>query len=913
MLLPPEAEYSRSEYKRDTKYIAGYLLKTSKKCGFVPTSSNNSYTYEVCERDFEPMAQCIVDNSQKISIPSFIPTILVRAIRFRREVTAWYRLKSCADQQHDAFISRLQRTLNILRPRIHKSRDGEANGKSTASKMTALEQGFTKLNLHHTTEDAEDHEEAAEENTGQPVVVEDLPSVPSVEISVEDANLEENFFLDIKTFLKEMQSVRKYVLARWSGKSDLMTKAFVTNIAIDIVRQKEREFDESLSRPPQYPADKFPVWCLPALLLYQEVDSEALDTKQPLEGFVRPSRRAVPSTIIGPHSSLCFYPVYNGLKMLLYDVQRAPKRPKAAVLVHNLREKYKDLCMHPHMINALDIASTLYVLQDMPIVLRRFAEDGLTQGIRHMFEKGGIPFWVTFAMQIQIDINDVPQPPMVDPLNELRRELTKTSITIQEIKTHPNTLVDLLRDKHFDYFEKIVKQLKALFFHDGVRQLLHEALKSLPEQESPRPLVVYVTSRDLFWQDQHLRCGVIIHVLRSLVRRFAIGHDAEYSHVLSVAHLYNISHNLFPDAPHFPDLEFFIQRQDSERFFYGKAPQNITEAQRQLELTLYGCTDAIKGKSDRTIGKIGGRLMLSKCIRIPSHIDSLLENRFHTHEGPISIKEADESTRHLLNSFGDKKQENERIQLFNWPVDAVGPEGNTYHRLYFHKFDNTWDSVAVLRSVMLWFEADAVNLNFCTPKLVLLCSDILLDILDMFRNDPAFKKAFWNDIVDPASLAPSVALRILTLTADEARTRKKRPDDPPMRMDQLREVYNIMQKHYLRPVRTIPDEKTWAGDVCIANLVNTEKEANIGEYWSPVNFFHGKDMLTHPKLDRIDPDRHRPEGPAAASNLYKNWDFGGNKDESRMFNAISRFRGRGPGWSRTIVSRAMEGAADRLV
>lgn len=123
--------------------------------------------------------------------------------------------------------------------------------------MTALEQGFTKLNLHHTTEDAEDHEEAAEENTGQPVVVEDLPSVPSVEISVEDANLEENFFLDIKTFLKEMQSVRKYVLARWSGKSDLMTKAFVTNIAIDIVRQKEREFDESLSRPPQYPADKY--------------------------------------------------------------------------------------------------------------------------------------------------------------------------------------------------------------------------------------------------------------------------------------------------------------------------------------------------------------------------------------------------------------------------------------------------------------------------------------------------------------------------------------------------------------------------------------------------------------------------------------------------------------------------------
>ncbi|KAH6879015.1 hypothetical protein BKA58DRAFT_436707 [Alternaria rosae] len=120
-------------------------------------------------------------------------------------------------------------------------------------------------------------------------------------------------------------------------------------------------------------------------------------------------------------------------------------------------------------------------------------------------------------------------------------------------------------------------------------------------------------------------------------------------------------------------------------------------------------------------------------------------------------------------------------------------------------------------------------------------------------------------------------------------------------MDQLREVYNVMQKYYLRPVKTTLGEKTWAGDVCIANLVNTEREPQIGEYWSAVNFFSGRDIFGHPEQD-IDSNNL---GPAAAENLYKDWDFGGSKEESRMFNAVSRFHAR-RGLS-AIVSRALEG------
>ncbi|KAI4607796.1 hypothetical protein J4E80_009537 [Alternaria sp. BMP 0032] len=922
MKLPPETEYNRSEYKRDTKYIAGYLLKSSLKCGFVPTPSNNSKDYEVAERDFEPMARCIAENSKKTPIPSFILTILVRAIRFRREVTAWYRLKSCdpdADQQHDAFVSRLQRTLDILRPYTPKPENKQTNATPASSRTTALEVEFAKLDLQDTTEDDE-------EDTEPPIVVGDLPSVPSVEINLNDESLEETFFLDIITFLKEMQSIRNYVLKRWAGGSDITTKAFVTNTAINIVRQKEYEFDQSLSRPRQYPVDKYPVWCLPALLLHRANKRKKLGHTRPLEPFIKPSPMAITLTVLGQHSSLCFYPVYNGLKKLLHDVKSAPRaRPRAEFLFHNLRRQYEDLVMHPNFFDARDMASAIYVMDEQPTYLRFLPEDEVTRGIRHMFRVRKIPFWVTFAMQILLDINDLPEGSVGNPYNDLRREVTKTSIILQEIKTHPNRLVDVHREGDFKAFERLVTSLKAILFEDGVTEMLQGAIEDIPQskllgcsdgavyylQEAVEgmsftdddlvPLVSLVYEKGLFWRRHHLRCGVLIYVLRLYVRKFTIRHDEDYYHVLSVAHLYNICRNLFPDAPHFPDMEFFIQRQDLERFFYGKIPQDIDEAQRQLELVMRGATDAIGGHSYRTISKIGKRLMQSRCIRSPSDTDAVLGNRFDFREHPLLPKEADESTRHFLNSFRDKKQENERIKLFNWPDDARTPDGSTYHRLYFHEFDNTWDPLPALRSVMLWLEADVVNLNFCTPKFVLLCTDILLEILEMFRNDPVFEKDFKKGSVNASTLAPDVALRLLTLTANETKLRQRQPGLPAKRMDQLREVYNIMQKHYLRPVRTKPGEKTWAGDVCIANLVNTEKEPQIGEYWSAVNFFSGRDIFGHPGRN-IDPDNL---GPAAAENLYKNWDFGGSKEESRMFNALSRFHA---GWgSKAIVRRAMEG------
>ncbi|KAG9188621.1 hypothetical protein G6011_07326 [Alternaria panax] len=397
MELPSNVEYNRSEYKRDTKHIAGHLLKTSRKCGYRPKPLDGLKRYDIHERDFEPMVQCIVDHSQWSPIPAFIRTI--------------FSCDQSADKQHEQFVLRLQRTLDIPRVHIPKPKDKHVKRANASPRITALDIGLKKLNLHDAIDadaDADDKEPLA---------------------------MESNFSVNVKAFLMEMQNVRSYILERWVGESDLMTKALVTNTAIDIVRQKEYELDEILSRPPQYPANEFPVWCLPALLLYREADMKRYEYKFTRERFIHPSRLFPPiDKGQSAQSLLCFYPLYNGLKLLLYEIEFADTDdPKALVLAHGYRERCKHRALHPNVLDALDKASTLHVLDEKETILVHVVEDEVTRSIRHMYEERELPFWVAFAIQILLDANNIPEESSKDPLDEVRRELTKTSVLYHEM------------------------------------------------------------------------------------------------------------------------------------------------------------------------------------------------------------------------------------------------------------------------------------------------------------------------------------------------------------------------------------------------------------------------------------------------------------------------------------------------
>jgi hypothetical protein len=314
-----EVGYNWKEYKQDTKYVAGYLLRASQKCGYkrrIKTTNSNGYTIQ--EKEFRPMARCVAKHASSVKIPEYMNTIFVRAIRYRREVTSWYRTRgtdSGKDIRHDAFADCLQNTLDILRPYIPRSEATRKKRHTTKnSGATSLDNLFGGLELHDTVDD---DQESTEPSTN----LEQLPSVPEVSIGADESRIEEDFFFQIKAFLKELQTIRNLVLRLWYHReADLITKSIVTNTAIDLVRRREYELEHSLVRPAKYPKAKFPTGCLPALLLHRDADLEPLmqTVCMTMEQIVLTSGAFLNNFAFSKegqeHARLCFCPVYNGLK-----------------------------------------------------------------------------------------------------------------------------------------------------------------------------------------------------------------------------------------------------------------------------------------------------------------------------------------------------------------------------------------------------------------------------------------------------------------------------------------------------------------------------------------------------------------------------------------------------------------------
>jgi hypothetical protein len=109
-----------------------------------------------------------------------------------------------------------------------------------------------------------------------------------------------------------------------------------------------------------------------------------------------------------------------------------------------------------------------------------------------------------------------------------------------------------------------------------------------------------------------------------------------------------------------------------------------------------------------------------------------------------------------------------------------------------------------------------------------------------------------------------------------------------------------MQKIYLRASVTKPGEKTWVGDTCIANMVAFAGEKRRGDRTSPEAFFDSQGIDA--KNIRI---HDEDVGLVTAIWLYANWDPK-HKEESRLFNALSKHRQVGYGWKQREAQEERE-------
>jgi hypothetical protein len=117
-----------------------------------------------------------------------------------------------------------------------------------------------------------------------------LLDVLPVKVEKSQEEPEDDFHFQICMLLNELHKIEAVALDLWGiyrvGKTDLIVASLATNIAIDFVRQAEAEFEDTVVRPKKYPASKFPVWTLPAVVYSCQM--EEFDDN-PREEVLKPS------------------------------------------------------------------------------------------------------------------------------------------------------------------------------------------------------------------------------------------------------------------------------------------------------------------------------------------------------------------------------------------------------------------------------------------------------------------------------------------------------------------------------------------------------------------------------------------------------------------------------------------------
>ncbi|KAF2123222.1 hypothetical protein BDV96DRAFT_593660 [Lophiotrema nucula] len=236
----------------------GKAKGSGKKKGGKRVKQPGATSYVLRVSDFVPMAQAIATAEEQVMVPVALTKLFNRAIRTRRKVANWFKLKDDADQEsnsrHHYFITVLEDAFKVLRPFTSRGPQPARSGaQADASASIPFENRFANLTVEEAAEFADEFESS---EAG-------LPEVAKVVLEQDETDLEEELRLAISLLLQELGNMGTVVRGNWqkyrNGDIDLIVAAMVTDTAIQLAQKAEAEFDLVVPRSTKYPSLTFPV------------------------------------------------------------------------------------------------------------------------------------------------------------------------------------------------------------------------------------------------------------------------------------------------------------------------------------------------------------------------------------------------------------------------------------------------------------------------------------------------------------------------------------------------------------------------------------------------------------------------------------------------------------------------------
>lgn len=501
-MIPPLLQSRYKTYKEDTDNVATWLANQAQQCGYsaiplggsetpqpsgrlkgkarkqakeakqTPASQHDRLllskpTYTLKIKDFTPLADFIASSSSPaVRVPVSIVTALARAIKLRKQTQSQ---EGDGDAGHSHFLKVLERTLEILNPRVSSQSSNNSIARSLSQDSSPplslgtvdqLPNKFEALKVEEPTQDFLDAPNITTP-TGQ-------ATIPAAKYQAEPLQDLQEEYLATHCLLQDVSKIRSIVKELWEQYSqglDLVAISISVNTAINFIKDLEEDFSKRFHSLNGYERPMRVLYAAQCLSLGQNPGLR----QRPGDVFNYAVYHIADNLMMPTYSTMLSLsdivqsdnvPIYKPGHFGIRDRSTAWDQKSA-------RDKVKD-----DQIVLMEAFSDLSLLALM-MEKHPLAEDELIRGIRDMRPGKPVSLWLTFAAQCFLDSQHV----LKDELNQAHSQLVRASVIMyksltETLEFHKSLRIETWPKENDKFFYEQQRVIKDWIFADMVGEKL---------------------------------------------------------------------------------------------------------------------------------------------------------------------------------------------------------------------------------------------------------------------------------------------------------------------------------------------------------------------------------------------------------------------------------------------------------
>ncbi|KAH6975085.1 hypothetical protein BKA56DRAFT_590033 [Ilyonectria sp. MPI-CAGE-AT-0026] len=735
-MLPSSLVSVYQEYKKDTNLVASWLASTAKICGFpadlVPTptppkqpkTSGRSKgkprrggkkkgkagsraapevatTYVIAMKNFIPLAECIAASKDPvISIPVAFSKALNRVIAVRSRFGEKFSVNGVevnaeSDVGHSYFVGVLEKVRDLLSPLVSTA----ASASSDSSDPIESLNKFDGLEIYEPSEAFLNAPDIARPGkTGRENIIYEAEPPHSLE----DALIVFWMMLD------DLAKIRDFISSTWSDSVERPDKfldpaamALATNTGIDFARilienaspafedyggahSVCKEYFERLLVKRGYSGEDIRAWTQG-------------DTKHDFYGV----------------ASGCYFNTGNIIKSLARFLFKdyAPIYPDGAFGVYDTatdweaktgHEKFKE----DEMILTELFMEALTIVHHVPDYL---IVDEFIRGVREFHETQKVPFYLTFAAEMTLDIHHRLRGHCESSATILLDRLSSMSETLKShIRIHENLKTPLELAATDDYLKECQE-----FIDEIIQDPLH--ISNIKFQGPQRLELPKTTKKHRILRLSPIVAGLVLYHCRALMHQIGIAATNVWRTIILPAHLYNAVLNERFTSCVWYDMELLFKELGEDQFFVGTRPMNRVDYIKHFLLQIGVSASFFTNRRRLTSGAVPNKNNYSKAggrsIKLGATVTRGLLTRYRYTTGLSTC--SPESIEELLLKSRSEEQEIAGVRVAGGTKGAKEPVlGDPRSKRAAGATKQRFSAGELLGSLLLAMQAEVVEFAF---------------------------------------------------------------------------------------------------------------------------------------------------------------------------------------------------------